>query len=344
MNTFGTKLKLTTFGESHGYAIGGVLDGLPSGIEIDWGVVEDLIERRRGGRSSFVTQRKEKDEVEILSGVFEDKTTGTPLAFLIKNTDCKSGDYELNKGIFRPSHADFTYFHKYKHYDYRGGGRSSARETLVRVVASAMVESILQTHHIQVQSGIYGIGGIEAKELDFEFAKKSEIYSLDSGVEQSQIALIEEIKQAHNSIGGVAMIKASGELLGLGEPLYNKLDSALAGAMMGINGVKAVEIGEGVNASKMKGSTYNDLMNSQGFMSNHSGGILGGIGNGQDIILKIHFKPTPSIFLPQQTINQDNQDCILKLKGRHDPCIAIRGCVVAEAMMRLVLADMILQK
>ncbi|ANV98358.1 chorismate synthase [Helicobacter enhydrae] len=342
MNTFGYYLRLTTFGESHGVCVGGVLDGVPSGLGLDWAKINDLLERRKGGRSHFVTQRKEKDEVEILSGVFEGKTTGAPIAFLIKNADCKSSDYEQMRECLRPSHADFTYFQKYGHYDYRGGGRSSARESVVRVVASGIIEPILKSRGIEVYSGVCGIGGIEDEELDFDFASKSEICSITPKREAEQIELLQEVRQSQDSIGGVVALCARGDLLGLGEPLYRKLDGALAEAMMGINGVKAVEIGKGIKASQMRGSAYNDLQNRDGFLSNHSGGILGGIGNGEELVMRVHFKPTASIFLPQKTINRLGEEVVLRLKGRHDPCIAIRGSVVAESMMRLVLAEMIL--
>lgn len=338
MNTFGTALRLTTFGESHGEAIGGILDGMPSNLEVDFDVIQNLIQKRKGGRNAFVTPRAEEDRVEFLSGIFEGKTTGAPIGFVIKNKNTQSKDYQ--KDIFRPSHADFTYFYKYKNFDFRGGGRSSARETLVRVVAAGIVAPLLQ--NIKIQSGIYSIGEIEAQNLDFSYAQQSEIFALDSQKEREQKKLLQEVREQGDSIGGSVCIRARGELLGLGEPLYYKLDAKLAEAMMGINGVKAVEIGEGINSSKMRGSQYNDVITPQGFLSNHSGGILGGIGNGEEILVKVHFKPTPSIALPQESINSSNEAISLQIQGRHDPCIAIRGSVVAEAMMRLVLADMVL--
>lgn len=341
-NTFGNALKLTTFGESHGEYIGGVLDGLPSNLIIDESKINEVIKRRAGGRNAYVTPRSESDTCEILSGVFEGKTTGAPLAFIVRNTHQRSQDYTHLKNVFRPSHADYTYFHKYGNVDYRGGGRASARETLVRVIASSIITPLLKG--IQVESGVLGIGEILAEKIDFSNAKQSEIFSLDSHIEQKQKQKIQEMKESGDSIGGVVLVRAKGDLLGLGEPLYCKLDAEIARAMMGINGVKAVEIGEGVNASKLKGSQYNDMMSKNGFLSNHSGGILGGIANGEEILVKIHFKPTPSIALPQRTLNQAGEEQSLQIKGRHDPCIAIRGSVVCEAMMKLVLADMILLK
>lgn len=340
MNTFGYALRLTTFGESHGGYIGGVLDGLPSNLQIDLEKIQKNIERRSGGRSAYVTPRKESDICEIISGVFEGKTTGAPLAFIIKNTHQRSQDYSNIKDIFRPSHADFTYFHKYGNIDYRGGGRASARETLVRVIASSIIEPLLEG--IEVESGVLGVGGILASEIDFSYARESEIFALDRGMEEAQKECITLARESGDSVGGVVMLRARGDLLGLGEPLYYKLDAEIARAMMGINGVKAVEIGEGVGSSSMRGSEYNDAMSKNGFLSNHSGGILGGIANGEEILVKIHFKPTPSIALPQNTLDKEGSERVIKIKGRHDPCIAIRGSVVCEAMMKLVLADMIL--
>lgn len=338
MNTFGFSLRLTTFGESHGQAIGGILDGMPANLKIDFNLIETLIQRRQGGRNAFVTPRFEEDKVEFLSGIFQGATTGAPIAFIIQNNHSQSKDYQ--KDIFRPSHADFTYFHKYGNVDFRGGGRSSARETLIRVIASGIVAPLLED--LQIESGVYAIGGLQSEKIDFNYAKQSEIFSLDSAVENKQKAWIQEAKRMGDSLGGVVLLRAKGKLLGLGEPLYAKLDAELARAMMGINGVKAIEIGEGIKASKMKGSQYNDPITPQGFKSNHSGGILGGIGNGEEIILKVHFKPTPSIALPQDTINSSNEAIKIAIQGRHDPCIAIRGSLVVEAMAKLVFADMIL--
>lgn len=338
MNTFGFSLRLTTFGESHGQAIGGVLDGMPPHLKIDFDLIQTLIQRRQGGRNAFVTPRFEEDKVEFLSGIFEGATTGAPIAFIVRNNHAQSKDYQ--RGIFRPSHADFTYFHKYGNVDFRGGGRSSARETLIRVIASGIVSPLLQD--LQIQSGLYAIGGIKAEKIDFSYAKQSEIFALDSKIEPQQKQCIQEAREMGDSVGGVVLLSAKGKLLGLGEPLYAKLDAELARAMMGINGVKAVEIGEGIKASSMKGSQYNDPITPQGFKSNHSGGILGGIGNGEEILLKVHFKPTPSIALPQDSINSSNQAIQIAIQGRHDPCIAIRGSLIVEAMAKLVFADMIL--
>jgi len=283
MNTFGQALRLSTFGESHGLGIGAVLDGVPAGLAIDEIFIAKEMLRRAPGRNIYATPRKESDSVEILSGVFEGKSTGVPIGLWIGNTSNKSSDYNNIKDIFRPNHADFTYFKKYGLRDYRGGGRASARESTVRVAAGS-----------------------------------------------------------HDSIGGVATICAFGLPVGLGEPLYHRLDGALGDALLGLNAVKAVEIGDGVKSSEQRGSMHNDKMNAHGFISNHSGGILGGISNGNILLLHVHFKPTPSIFIPQETLNISMQEVICKIKGRHDPCVAVRGSVVAEAMVALVLADMLL--
>ncbi|MEJ2497363.1 MAG: chorismate synthase [Sulfurovaceae bacterium] len=305
MNSFGKRFTLTTFGESHGKAIGCIIDGVPAGLEIDIEFIQNELDRRKPGKSDLETARKESDTVEILSGTFEGKSIGTPIAMVISNTDQKSKDYDAIKDIFRPGHADFTYFHKYGIRDYRGGGRSSARETAARVAAGALAKLMLQKLDIEIAGGVIEVDGIGAKSLDFDFATR-------------------------------------GVPAGLGEPLYYKLDGILAEAMMGINAAKAVEIGDGMKASRAKGSTNNDPITKEGFRSNHSGGILGGISNGEEIVVKTYFKPTPSIFQSQDTITKENKESICNLKGRHDPCVAIRGSVVCEAMMALVLVDMLL--
>lgn len=341
-NTFGRRFSFTTFGESHGRAIGCVVDGVPAGLLVDEAFIQDELDRRKPGQNKYATARKEGDRVEILSGVFEGKTTGTPIALVIFNENQKSGDYESVKNLFRPGHADFTYFHKYGIRDYRGGGRSSARETAARVAAGAIAKLLLKELNIKVQSGICAIGGIEAQSYDFSNVAKSEIYALDASVEEAQKAAILEAKNSHDSIGGVALVQIVGAPIGLGEPIYYKLDALLAEAMMGINGVKAIEIGEGTHASVLKGSTNNDAMNHEGFRTNHSGGILGGMSNGDIISCKVYFKPTPSIFLEQETLDTTGADVTCNLKGRHDPCIAVRGSVVAESMAALVIADLLL--
>jgi len=342
MNSFGKKLTMTTFGESHGKAIGCILDGVPAGLTIDESFIQADLDRRKPGKSNLETARKEEDKVEILSGVFEGVSTGTPIAMVIYNTNQKSKDYSNIKDLFRPGHADFTYFNKYGIRDYRGGGRSSARETAARVAAGAIAKLILAKANIVVESGVSAIDGIEASKYDFEHAKSSKLYALDYDAEAKQEAAVLSAKNAHDSVGGVVVTRALNVPAGLGEPLYYKLDGVLAEAMMGINAAKGVEIGDGLASASAKGSQNNDEITSEGFLSNHAGGILGGISNGDEIIVKTHFKPTPSIFKAQKSITKDNEDAICELKGRHDPCVAIRGSIVCESMMALVLADMLL--
>ena len=341
-NTFGRKFSFTTFGESHGRALGCIVDGVPAGVSIDEAFIQDELDRRKPGQNKYATARKEGDKVEILSGVFEGKSTGTPISMVIFNENQKSGDYENVKDLFRPGHADFTYFHKYGFRDYRGGGRSSARETAARVAAGAIAKLMLKELGVEVRSGIFAIGGIEATSYDFSHVASSEIYALDASVEEAQKAAILEAKNSHDSVGGAAIVEVLGAPKGLGEPMYYKLDAILAEALMGINGVKGVEIGEGIHAASLRGSSNNDGINAQGFLSNHSGGILGGISNGDVISCKVYFKPTPSIFIEQPTLDTHGHEITCSLKGRHDPCIAVRGSVVAESMAALVIADMML--
>ncbi|SFZ97533.1 Chorismate synthase [hydrothermal vent metagenome] len=340
MNTFGKKLTLTTFGESHGKALGCILDGVPAGLKIDEAFIQEELDRRKPGKSNLETSRKEDDKFEILSGTFEGLSTGTPIAMVIFNTNQKSKDYDNVKDLFRPGHADYTYFHKYGLRDYRGGGRSSARETAARVAGGAIAKLILKELGISIQSGLCEVDGIKADILDFEHAKNSKMYALDPNKEAEQEAAILNAKNSHDSVGGVVLTTATGVPVGLGEPLYYKLDAILAEAMMGINAAKAVEIGDGIASTHMKGSQNNDEITLSGFKSNHAGGILGGISNGDTIVVKTHFKPTPSIFQEQDTITTHNEEVKCNLKGRHDPCVALRGSVVCEAMMALTLADM----
>ena len=386
MNTFGRKLTLTTFGESHGAAIGGVLDGFPAGVRIDLNFIQSELDKRKPGGSKFATARSEGDRVEILSGVFDGLSTGTPIGFIIRNENQKSGDYENLRELFRPGHADYAYYRKYGIRDHRGGGRSSARETAVRVAGGAIAQILLSEFGVSVQSGVASVGEISCGErLDFDLAARSEIFSL--GNEEAMKEEILKARREHDSVGASVVTVIRGAPAGLGEGLYYKFDAAIAAAMMGINGVKAVEIGEGVSASKMRGSQNNDLMSAAyagvnlsssddstldgvgepvnlnggkfneykceacrgsnsgekfGFASNHAGGTLGGMTSGQEVVIKTHFKPTPSIFLSQPTQNVRGEDTLCELRGRHDPCIGVRGSVVATAMARLVTADMLL--
>ncbi|KQI24524.1 chorismate synthase [Campylobacter coli CVM 41915] len=345
MNTFGTRLKFTSFGESHGVAVGCVIDGMPAGVKFDEEFLQSELDKRKGG-SKFATPRKEGDKAQVLSGVFEGYTTGHPIAIVVFNENAHSKDYDNLKDLFRPAHADFTYFYKYGIRDHRGGGRASARESVARVAGGAVAAMLLREFGICVQSGVFGVGrfvsNLKEEELDFEFAKQSEIFCLDPNLEDEFKKEILSARNSKDSVGASVYTRAKGMLVGLGEVLYDKLDSKLAHALMGINAVKAVEIGEGINASKMRGSQNNDALKGGEFLSNHSGGILGGISNGENLILKTYFKPTPSIFSKQESIDKFGNNLEFELKGRHDPCVGVRGSVVASAMVRLVLADCLL--
>ena len=364
MNTFGKRFALSSFGESHGVAIGGVIDGMPSNVEINLEFLQNEMSKRKPG-GKYATNRKEDDELRILSGVFEENgklfSTGASIGFVIENTSQHSKDYENIKELFRPGHGDFGYFAKWGIRDYRGGGRASARETAVRVAGGAFAQLLLNHFGIEVKSGVLSVGEIGRAEggyaellgaVDFENAENSEIFALLPECEASQKELIKSCKDSGESVGASVLSVAKGLFAGLGEPMYDKLDSKIAEAMMNINGVKAVEIGAGVAASKLRGSENNDELLPAGrgefgamkaeFGSNNAGGVLAGISSGADLVVLSHFKPTPSIFSEQRTINKRGEAVKFALVGRHDPCIGVRGSVVATAMMRLVLADMLL--
>ena len=371
MNTFGKRFALSSFGESHGVAIGGVIDGMPSNVEINLEFLQNEMSKRKPG-GKYATNRKEDDELRILSGVFEENgklfSTGASIGFVIENTSQHSKDYENIKELFRPGHGDFGYFAKWGIRDYRGGGRASARETAVRVAGGAFAQLLLNHFGIEVKSGVLSVGEIGVGEIgesgvssgyaellgavDFENARNSEIFALLPECEASQKELIKSCKDSGESVGASVLSVAKGLFAGLGEPMYDKLDSKIAEAMMSINGVKAVEIGAGVAASKLRGSENNDELLPAGkgefgamraeFGSNNAGGVLAGISSGADLVVLSHFKPTPSIFSEQRTINKRGEAVKFALVGRHDPCIGVRGSVVATAMMRLVLADMLL--
>ena len=366
MNTFGKRFALSSFGESHGVAIGGVIDGMPSNVEINLEFLQNEMSKRKPG-GKYATNRKEDDELRILSGVFEENgklfSTGASIGFVIENTSQHSKDYENIKELFRPGHGDFGYFAKWGIRDHRGGGRASARETAIRVAGGAFAQLLLNHFGIEVKSGVLSVGEIGVSSVsswyaellgavDFENAENSEIFALLPECEASQKELIKSCKDSGESVGASVLSVAKGLFAGLGEPMYDKLDSKIAEAMMNINGVKAVEIGAGAAASKLRGSENNDelLPASKGefgamraeFGSNNAGGVLAGISSGADLVVLSHFKPTPSIFSEQRTINKRGEAVKFALVGRHDPCIGVRGSVVATAMMRLVLADMLL--
>jgi chorismate synthase len=324
MNTFGRNFAVTTFGESHGPAVGAVIDGCPARLALATTDIQPLLDRRRPGTSPLTSARSETDTVEILSGVFEGQTTGAPIALLVKNRDVHSEDYEALREKFRPGHADFTYQEKYGIRDHRGGGRSSGRETVGRVAAGAVALKFLATKGIAVTGKIIAVHG----------------KTVPQEIEQEILAA----KAAGDSVGGIAEITATGCLAGLGDPVFGKLDAAIAGAMMGIGAVKGVEIGDGFLVAGTFGSENNDPMTATGFASNHAGGILGGISSGQEIVVRIAVKPTPSIAKVQQTRDVHGKEVAITVGGRHDPCIVPRILPVAEAMLALVLIDAMLEQ
>ena len=324
MNTFGINFKVTTFGESHGPAVGAVIDGCPAGLELSVADIQPLLDRRRPGRLPLSSERKEPDAVEILSGTFEGKTTGMPIALLIRNTNVRSEDYDAIRNLYRPGHADFTYDKKYGIRDYRGGGRSSGRETAGRVAAGAVALHFLRKNRIEIHGRILEVHG----KTDPEAIEKEILAAKKNG----------------DSVGGIVEIIARGCPAGLGDPVFGKLDALIAGAMMGIGAVKGVEIGDGFAVAGRFGSENNDQMNAECFHSNHAGGILGGISTGQDIVVRIAVKPTPSIAKQQKTIDTCGADANICVKGRHDPCIVPRILPVAESMFALVLADCLLEQ
>ena len=324
MNTFGRNFRITTFGESHGRALGAVIDGCPPGILLDETDIQPLLDRRRPGTSPLSSPRQETDRVEILSGVFEGKTTGTPIAMMVRNKDVQSADYEELREVFRPGHADFTHQEKYGTRDHRGGGRSSGRETIGRVAAGALAMKYLALHGITVSGRIVSVHG-----------------KTDPAAIEAEILAA---KNAGDSVGGIAEIVAKGCPVGFGDPVFLKLDARIAGAMMGIGAVKGVEIGDGFSVAGRFGSENNDPMTEDGFTTNHAGGILGGISSGQDVVVRIAVKPTPSIAKTQQTRNIHGTVVDISVGGRHDPCIVPRIIPVAEAMLALVLADCLLEQ
>lgn len=324
MNTFGQIFRCTTFGESHGPALGAVVDGCPPGIVFSDDDIRPLLDRRRPGTGPLVSSRQEPDEAVILSGVFDGMTTGAPVAMVVYNRDQRSGDYDAIKDVFRPGHADFTYFMKYGIRDYRGGGRSSGRETVGRVLGGALAMKLLREYSILIRG------------------RAREIHAATTG--EGMVAEIRQAQGADDSVGGIVEITASGCPAGLGDPVFGKLDARIAAAMVSIGAVKGVEIGDGFAAARMFGSEHNDEMRSGDFMTNHCGGILGGISTGADIIVRIAVKPTPSIARPQHTIDTEGGDTIISIMGRHDPCIVPRVIPVAESMLALVLADAVLEQ
>ncbi|KGQ36633.1 chorismate synthase [Gallibacterium genomosp. 1] len=348
-NSIGQLFKVTTFGESHGIALGGIVDGVPPGLELSEADLQPDLDRRKPGTSRYTTPRREDDEVQILSGVFEGKTTGTSIGLLIKNSDQRSKDYSEIKDRFRPGHADYTYQQKYGIRDYRGGGRSSARETAIRVAAGGIAKKYLAQHFgIKIRAFLSQIGDIQVpaqqlEKIDWDFVNSNPFFCPDEATIEKFDALIRELKKTGDSIGAKLTVVAENVPVGLGEPVFDRLDADLAHALMGINAVKGVEIGDGFAVVTQRGSQHRDEMTPQGFCSNHAGGILGGISSGQPIVATIALKPTSSITIPGRSVNLHNQAVDVVTKGRHDPCVGIRAVPIAEAMVAIVLMDHLLR-
>lgn len=339
-NTIGQQFTLTTFGESHGAALGGVVDGCPPGLALRAADLQADLDRRKPGQSKYTTQRKESDRVEILSGVFEGVTTGTPIGLLIHNEDQRTRDYEKIKDRFRPGHADYTYLKKYGLRDYRGGGRSSARETTMRVAAGGIARKYLAEHYgVAIRGCVYQIGDIYIERKDWNDVAANPFFVGDKSTVEKLGAFIDQIRREGDSVGAAVYVEACGVPVGWGEPVFDRLDADIAKAMMSINAAKGVEIGAGFEAVMQRGSQHRDQMNPKGFLSNRAGGVLGGISSGQNIEVKVAFKPTSSIAAPGQTVNLDNQSVDAVITGRHDPCVGIRAVPIAEAMLALVLMD-----
>lgn len=341
-NTIGEILKVTTWGESHGKAIGVVIDGCPAGIPLTEEDIQKELDKRKPGLSSATSQRQEEDKAHIYSGVFENKTTGTPISIVIFNKDSDPSKYEKIKDLYRPGHADYTYDKKYGFRDYRGGGRSSARETATRVAAGAVAKKLLQKQNIKIHAYSKQIGKVQAEKIEVNKVYENHLRTADpQKVEQMQEE-IEQAKRDNDSLGGVVEVIIQNCPAGLGEPVFDKLDADISKAIMSLGAVKGIEFGQGFNAANLKASENNDAMGSSGFKTNNAGGILGGISTGQDITLRFAVKPTPSIQKEQQTTTQNNKESTIRIEGRHDPCILPRIVPVAENMLAMVLADKLL--
>lgn len=349
-NSFGKIFKISTFGESHGLGLGVVIEGCPAGLKIDEDFIVQEMQRRKPGQSKITTQRKEEDEFKILSGVFEGKSTGTPIGMVIMNTDQKSKDYGHIADKFRPSHADFTYFEKYGIRDYRGGGRSSARETAARVAAGAIAKMMLKHYGISIQAYVSQVGSLALEqsyqELDLSKTEDTIVRCPDPQKAEEMISLIDEVRKSRDTIGGIVSCVATGVPAGLGEPVFDRLHAELGKAMLSINAVKGFEYGSGFEGVKMRGSEHNDAFYQEGdrvrTRTNHSGGIQGGISNGEDIYFKVAFKPVATIMIDQESVNEGGDSVTVSGKGRHDPCVVPRAVPIVEAMAALVLADYLL--
>jgi len=344
-NSIGQVFRVTTFGESHGIALGCIVDGVPPGIPLTEADIQHDLDRRRPGTSRYTTQRREPDQVKILSGVFEGVTTGTSIGLLIENTDQRSQDYGAIKDLFRPGHADYTYEQKYGLRDYRGGGRSSARETAMRVAAGAIAKKYLQMKHgIQVRGYLAQIGDVTCELKDWSIVEENPFFCPDASKLEALDELMRGLKKEGDSIGAKVTVMAENVPPGLGEPVFDRLDADLAHALMSINAVKGVEIGDGFAVVSQRGSQHRDEIRADGFQSNHAGGILGGISSGQTISANLAMKPTSSITVPGKTITRDGEEVEMITKGRHDPCVGIRAVPIAEAMMAIVLMDHLLRQ
>ena len=349
-STFGKLFTLTTFGESHGVAIGGIVDGFPANVEIDIDLIQLELDRRKPGQSKLVTQRKESDEVQFLSGIFEGKSTGSPIAFLIPNNDSKSKDYDHLKDVFRPSHADFTYEKKYGHRDHRGGGRSSARETASRVVAGALAKQFLAIKGIQVQAFVNQVGKIKLSEnelenLDLRLTESNLVRCPHPEKAQEMEDFILETRKKGDTIGGCITCQVNGLPIGLGEPVFDKLQAEIGKAMLSINAAKGFEIGSGFSGVEMFGSDHNDIFNEDGSTkTNHSGGVQGGISNGMPLVFTTAFKPIATLIQSQDSIDKDGNKVIVEGKGRHDACVVPRAVPIVEAMAAIVILDFLLRQ
>ncbi|MEW8266570.1 MAG: chorismate synthase [gamma proteobacterium symbiont of Ctena orbiculata] len=343
-NTIGKLFTVTSFGESHGPAIGCIVDGCPPGLALSASDLQPDLDRRKPGTSRHTTQRREADEVEILSGVFEGKTTGTPIGMIIRNTDQRSKDYSEIMDRFRPGHADYTYTQKYGIRDYRGGGRSSARETAMRVAAGGIAKKYLRERYgIEIRGYLAQLGPIKVERLDWDQVAKNPFFSPDADKVAEMEAYMDALRKEGNSIGARINVVASGMPAGLGEPIFDRLDADLAHALMSINAVKGVELGAGFRCVEQKGTEHRDEMTPEGFLSNHAGGVLGGISSGQDLLASIALKPTSSLRLPGRTVNREGESVEVVTTGRHDPCVGIRATPIAEAMMAIVVMDHLLR-
>ncbi len=343
-NSFGKNFVVTSFGESHGPALGCIVDGCPPGLALTEADIQVELDRRKPGSSRYTTQRKEPDQVKILSGVFEGKTTGTPIGLLIENQDQKSKDYSEIKDVFRPGHADYTYQHKYGIRDYKGGGRSSARETAMRVAAGAIAKKYLkEQHNILIRGYMSQMGDIKVTCKDWDTVYQNPFFCPDPDKIPELEALINQLRKQGDSIGAKISVHAENVPIGLGEPVFDKLDADIASAMMGINAAKGVEIGDGFASVEQTGSQHRDEIIPEGFLSNHAGGTLGGISSGQTIIAHVAFKPASSILIPGKSIDIHGNKCEVVTKGRHDPCVGVRATPIVEAMLALVLMDHVLR-